>query len=191
METYIINTKSVNLTDEQFFQLCVQNKEIRFERDKYKNIILMAPTGTISGYYHSDFITELNIWNRKTKLGYCFDSSAGFTLPDGSVRNPDAAWIEKSRWEKIPLKDKKRFAHICPDFVIEVLSETDSLKQQQEKMEEWIKNGCRLGWLIDIENRKVYIYKPNRKPQVRYFSSILSGEDVLPGFELDLSELVK
>ncbi len=190
METISIQTKSANLTEEQFFMLCSENKEIRFERDKHKNIIIMAPTGTLTSYYHSDFLTELNNWNKKNKLGYCFDSSGGFTLPNGAMRNPDAAWITKERWEKIPLEDKKRFAHICPDFIIEVLSETDSLNQLKEKMSEWLENGCRLGWLIDLEHKTTYIYKPGREIIQQTFEDNLKGEDVLPEFVLKLNEII-
>jgi Uma2 family endonuclease len=180
-EPIIIQTASARLSEEQFFCLCNENQQLRFERDKYKNIILMAPTGSFTGNYHFSIAFHLGLWNKKNKAGYVFDSSAGFTLSNGAVRNPDVAWIKKSRWEKIPQHDKERFAHICPDFIIEVRSKTDSLKQLKEKMNEWIENGCRLGWLIDIENRKTYIYKPNTKTRIKSFSSLLSGEEVLPG----------
>jgi len=184
-----ISTQSAHLTEEQFFMLCSDNKELRFERDKNKTIILMSPTGAFTGESHSEMNRQLANWNYQSKSGHVFDSSSGFTLPNGAMRAPDVAWITNKRWEKIPQKDKERFAHICPDFVIEVRSKTDTLKQQQEKMEEWIENGCRLGWLIDIENKTAYIYKPKRAVKKQFFKSALSGEEVLKGFELNLSEI--
>ncbi|MBW8051739.1 MAG: Uma2 family endonuclease [Cytophagales bacterium] len=190
METISIQTESANLTEEQFFLLCSENKEIRFERDKHQNIIIMAPTGSLTSSGHSGINAQLWYWNKRTKSGQVFDSSAGFTLPNGAMRAPDAAWIANERWEKIPLEDKKRFAHICPDFVIEVLSETDSLKQQKEKMQEWIENGCRLGWLIDLEHKTTYIYKPGREIIQQTFEDNLKGEDVLPEFVLKLYEII-
>ena len=190
METLSIHTEATNLTEEQFFLLCSENKEIKFERDKNKNIIIMAPTGSYTGNHHLSIAGRLWLWNEKNKSGYVFDSSAGFTLPSGAMRAPDAAWITKEKWEKIPMEDKKRFAHICPDFVIEVLSESDSLKEQKNKMLEWLENGCRLGWLIDLENRTVYIYKSGREMIEQPFKKNVLGEDILLGFELNLNEII-
>ncbi|MBI4645752.1 MAG: Uma2 family endonuclease, partial [Bacteroidia bacterium] len=147
MEPIAIHTETANLTEEQFFLLCSENKEIRFERDKHKNIIMNSPTGALTSSSHIEIAAQLRNWNYVYKLGKVFDSSAGFTLPNGAIRNPDASWISKERWKKISQEDKERFAHICPDFVIEVKSKTDSLKQQKEKMLEWLENGCKLGWL--------------------------------------------
>lgn len=111
-------------------------------------------------------------------------------MPSGAVRSPDVAWITKERSERIPQHDKERFAHICPDFIIEVKSKSDSLSQQKEKMLEWLENGCRLGWLIDLENKTVYIYKPGREINQQSFEKKVSGEDILPNFELDLNEIL-
>ena len=190
MDTVAINTQSTNLTEEQFFRLCSDNRDIRFERDKFKNIIIMPPTGNWTSSNQIGIAAQLWNWNKKTKLGHVFESSAGFTLPNGAVRAPDAAWIEKKRWAKIPLNEQKRFAHICPDFVIEVRSRTDTLKMLKEKMVEWMQNGCRLGWLIDLENKKAYIYKNEKEfSEIVFSHKTISGSDVLPGFELDLNNL--
>lgn len=190
METITIQTEAANLTEEQFFQLCAQNNEIRFERDKYKNIIMNSPTGVFTSRSHSGIIRQLANWNYIYKLGEVFDSSGGFTLPSGAIRNPDAAWIAKERWVKIPMEDKERFAHICPDFVIEVKSKSDTLKAQKEKMQEWIENGCKLGWLIDLEHKTAYIYKPGRETIQQTFEEHLRGEEVLPGFVMELGEIL-
>ncbi len=190
MEVLEIRTDTVNLTEEQFFQLCVRNKELRIERDKHQNIIIMAPTGSETGNTNSEIIGELIIWNRGNRLGFCFDSNAGFTLPNKAIRSPDVSWISKERWEKISKEDRKRFAYICPDFVIELISESDSIKDTMKKMEEWIDNGCRLAWMIDPERRTSYIYKPLMEPVTVAFSETLSGEDVLPGFELKLDQII-
>ena|ERR1019366_6188872 len=190
MEEILIQTKSLNLTDEQFFQLCIDNKGIRFERDKNKNIIIMAPTGGDTSNSNIKLGTDLELWNRKNKLGYCFESNGGFTLPNGAIRSADVAWIPKEKWENLPREDRKRFPHICPDFVIELMSETDSLKRSMEKMEEWMENGCRLGFLIDTKTRITHVYKPNIEISNHPFTETLSGLDVLPGFELKLADII-
>ena len=190
METLSIHTQSANLSEEQFFRLCVDNKELRIERDKNKNIIIMSPTGTSTGKFNAELLGELIIWNKKNKTGYCFDSSTGFLLPDGSMRSPDVSWIAKDRWDGIPQSEQEKFAPVCPDFIIEIRSKSDTLKQQKEKMQEWITNGCRLAWLIDMENNNTYIYKPNTEIIEQSFTETLFGESVLSGFELKLNELI-
>ena len=190
MEEILIQTKSLNLTDDQFFQLCIDNKGIRFERDKNKNIIIMAPTGSKSGNRNLKISTEIEIWNRKHNAGVVFDSNAGFTLPNGAVRSPDAAWIINERWEQLSDDEQEHFAPLCPDFVVELLSKSDSVKLLKDKMNEWIENGCRLAWLVDPFNRITFIYKPNAEPTQHPFAETLSGLDVLPGFELKLADII-
>ena len=190
METLSIHTESANLSEEQFFRLCVDNKELRIERDKNKNIIIMSPTGTSTGKFNAELLGELIIWNKKNKTGYCFDSSTGFLLPDGSMRSPDVSWIAKQRWDIIPQNEQEKFAPLCPDFIIEIRSKSDTLKQQKEKMQEWITNGCRLAWLVDMENNNTYIYKPNTEIKEQQFTETLFGENVLSGFELMINELI-
>src|ERR1035438_3040520 len=169
----------MNLTDEQFLRLCLSNKELRFERDKDKNIIIMAPTITHGGNYNHKLGFFLEAWNIKKNLGYGFDSSTGYTLPNGAVRSPDVSWILKERYEKVIDEARESFAHICPDFVGELLSKSDFLKKTMEKMEEWMENGCRLGWLVDPIGRNTHIYYPTQKPAIHPFTETLSGEKVL------------
>jgi Uma2 family endonuclease len=129
------------------------------------------------------------IWNRQPKAGYVFGSNAGFTLPNNAVRSPDSAFIRKDQWEKVAKSDRKKFAHICPDFVIELLSESDQLKASQEKMTEWMDNGCQLAWMINPQKKETSVYRNNKPVEVKPFTSILEGEDVLPNFTLDLSKI--
>jgi Uma2 family endonuclease len=190
MQIVEIKTDTVNLTEEQFFLLCARNKELRIERDKHQNLIIMAPTGTSTSNTNGEIFGELRNWNKLNKLGYSFESNAGFTLPNNAIRSPDVSWIAKEKYEILPIEDRERFAHICPDFIIEIKSKSDSLKEQKDKMDEWIENGCRLGWLIDPETKTTHIYKPNSQPTQISFTQILSGEDVLPGFELNLDTII-
>jgi Uma2 family endonuclease len=190
MQSISIHTESANLTEEQFFKLCSENKELRLERDANKNIIVMSPTGSNTGKYNFKLALSLGKWNEQANNGHCFDSSTGFTLPNGAMRSPDVSWIANERWNALSNEDKDRFAHICPDFVIELLSKTDSLAQTKEKMQEWISNGCRLAWLIDLENKTTHIYKYNTEIKQQSFETTLSGENVLEGFELKLNEIV-
>jgi Uma2 family endonuclease len=190
MEVIEIHTESLNLTEEQFFLLCVRNKELRIERDSHQNIIIMSPTGARTGNYNIKLAQAFENWNEKKNLGISFDSNAGFTLPNNAMRSPDLSWITLEKWNKISNYEQDRFPHICPDFVIEVKSKSDTLKQQKEKMEEWIENGCRLGWLIDPDSRTTFVYKPNMKPSEIPFNEILSGEDVLAGFELLVGKII-
>jgi len=190
METITIQTETAELTEEQFFHLCSDNKGLRFERDKNKNIILMAPTGFYSSSNEIDVEFQLELWNRKKQEGYVTGASGGYILPNGAMRAPDAAWTKKERIDRLTDKEKERFPHLCPDFVIEIRSKSDTLKMLQEKMQEWMENGCRLGWLIDVENKRVFIYRNNGTTEaVHSFKKKLSGEEVLPGLKLDLSEL--
>ena len=176
----------LQLTDQAFEQLCRSNPDLRLERTAQGELIAIAPSGSETGYYNSDISGQLWQWNRKLQRGITFDSSAGFTLPNGAIRSPDAAWIEKSRWEAIPTQQRRKFAPICPDFVIELKSPSDDLSLLQRKLEEYIDNGVRLGWLIDPENRQVFCYRPQQSVEILNNPRNLSGGDVLVGFILDL-----
>ncbi len=179
-----------NLTNQKLYQLCQINKDIQIERTYKGDLIIMAPTGGGTGRKNIRISARLDNWNRKNKLGVAFDSSTGFTLPNESMRSPDVSWIKAERWEQLTEEEQEGFAPICPDFVIELMSPSDSLKKTQEKMQEWMENGCRLGWLIDRKNENVYIYRANGSISVlESFNGVAPGEDVLPGFELDLREL--
>ena len=176
----------LTLTDQAFEQLCHSNPDLRLERTAQGELIAMAPSGSETGYYNSDISGQLWQWNRKLQQGITFDSSSGFTLPNRAIRAPDAAWIEKSRWQAIPAEQRRKFAPICPDFVIELKSPSDDLTVLQGKLEEYRDNGVRLGWLIDPENYQVFCYRPQRAVEIFDNPRNLSGEDILIGFVLDL-----
>ena len=190
MDSFTISLDSViELSDEQYFQLCRKNSDLKFERNAQGDITIMAPTGGETSYRNSDLNADLVFWNRRTKLGVVFDSSGGFKLPDGSDRSPDASWILKERWEALTLEQRSRFAPICPDFVIELMSPSDSLKTTQAKMQEYQDNGTRLGWLINRRDHEVEIYRIGKPVEVLQDANSLSGEDVLPDFILNLTEI--
>lgn len=181
-----------NMTDEAFKRFCAANPDLRIEQDKDKNVIVMAPTFSESGWINTRLIGEVYIWNKTTKLGYDFDSSTGFRLPNGAKRSPDVSWIAKERWEALSQAEQEDFAPICPDFCIELRSKTDRLKIVQAKVREYIDNGCRLGWLIDPIEKQTHIYRQNGSIEIiNGFDKKLSGENVLPGFEFDLKLLQK
>lgn len=187
MDALTITLESVlEMSDEQFFQLCQKNSDLRFERSAKGDITIMAPAGSETGMRNSDLNADLVIWNRRKKLGFTFDSSTGFKLPNGANRSPDASWILKERWEAITPEQRSRFAPICPDFVMELMSPSDSLKVTQAKMQEYQENGARLGWLINRRDREVEIYRIGQPVEILYFPTILSGENVLPEFILNL-----
>ncbi|MGF1672405.1 MAG: Uma2 family endonuclease [Rivularia sp. (in: cyanobacteria)] len=192
MEALTLNIPPVvGLTDEQFYQLCIANEPWQLELTQTGELIIMPPTGGESGIRNSDLTTELNLWNRKTKLGKVFDSSTEFKLPNGAYRCPDAAWVKLERWEALTSDQKRRFPPICPDFVIELRSETDNLAKLRGKMREYQENGARLGWLIDPQTPLVEIYRLGQNVEVLHFSfenpPQLDGESVLPGFVLDMA----
>lgn len=184
--------ENLRMNDEEFFRFCQDNPQLKFERTKNGDIIFMALTGGETGRHNTSLNFEIELWNRQAKFGVVFDSSTGFRLPDTSVKSPDVAVVEKSRWESLTAEQRKKFVPLCPDFVLELKSPSDSLKEAQQKMEEWLENGCRLGWLIDADNQISYVYRPQTEPEeIKGFRDRkLSGEDVLPGFALDLSFLV-
>jgi Uma2 family endonuclease len=196
METITLNLPAaVALTDEQFYQLSIANEEWRLEQTPEGELIIMPPTGGESGIRNSDLTTDLNLWNRQTRLGKVFDSSTVFQLPNGAKRSPDAAWVLLERWEALSAEDKRKFPPLCPDFVIELRSQSDSLETLRAKMRYYRTNGCRLGWLIDPQTPLVEIYRLSEEvAEVINFSfdqpPTLSGEDVLPGFLLDLTPIL-
>jgi Uma2 family endonuclease len=192
METLILNIPpAVGLTDEQFYQLCIANDEWRIELTAEGELIIMPPTGGESGIQNSGLTAKVYIWNEQAKLGKVFDSSTEFRLPNGAYRSPDVSWIKQERWDALTPDQRRRFPPLCPDFVIELRSRTDSLKMLRAKMQEYQDNGASLGWLIDPITPLVEIYRPGVAVETLNFSidqpPQLSGEDVLPGFVLDLS----
>lgn len=180
----------IDLTEEQFFQMCQKNRDYRFERTASGELLIMPPTGSETGNRNFDIVVELGIWNKQTKLGKGFDSSTGFKLPNGAERSPDVSWVKIERWNALTPEQQEKFAPICPDFVVELRSPSDSLKDLQDKMHEYIENGARLGWLIDRKNKRVEIYRPGKDIEILDNPTSLSGEDVLPGFVLDLQQIM-
>lgn len=177
----------IDLTDEQFHQLCQANPEVKFERNANGTLIIMSPTGGETGNRNFEIGADFAIWNRQTKLGICFDSSTCFKLPNGAQRSPDIAWIKHSRWQALTPAQREQFPPIAPDFVLELLSPSDTLPATQIKMQEYMNNGVQLGWLIERRTRTAQIYRPGQLVELLKNPSQLSGEAILPGFTLDMS----
>ncbi|MEM1172530.1 MAG: Uma2 family endonuclease [Cyanobacteria bacterium P01_H01_bin.35] len=188
MNLLTLNLETLQLSDEQFYEICQNNRELQFERNTKGELIIMSPVGGESGNREADLIIDLGIWNRQTGLGYTFSSSTIFKLPNGSDRSPDAAWIRKERWEALTTEQRRKFPPIAPDFVIELRSATDSLEKLRSKMEEYIDAGVLLGWLINPQDQQVEIYRPEQDVEVQNIPTDLSGENVLIGFNLSLSQ---
>jgi Uma2 family endonuclease len=187
MLTYTIDLNPfVQLSDRQFAQLCANHPDIKFERNPRGELIIMPPTGGETGNRNVELSAELVIWNRRTKLGYVFDSSTCFKLPNGGNRSPDLAWIRADRWEALSLGDREKFPPIAPDFVLELKSPSDTLPDLRNKMAEYQDAGVTLGWLIDRQAQTVEIYRHGQAPEWRDRPATLDGEAVLPGFQLDL-----
>ncbi|NEO92180.1 MAG: Uma2 family endonuclease [Moorea sp. SIO3G5] len=179
----------LDLTDKQFWQLCHDNSDLRFERTATGELIIMSPTGSTTGERNADLIYQLKAWSRQNNLGKVFDSNSGFTLPNGANRSPDASWVQQERWDALTPVEQERFAPICPDFVVELMSPSDSLEKTRAKMREYMENGARLGWLINRKQRKTETYRPHQDVEILNNPDTISGEDVLPGFVLDLTTI--
>jgi Uma2 family endonuclease len=189
MDSLTLDVKSTRLTDEQFFELCSANRDLRFERSADGELIIMPPVTGRSGYRNIKLSQQLANWVDTNDLGVGFDSSTGFKLPNGADRSPDASWVRRERLEALTEEQKDSFLPLAPDFVVELRSKTDLLKTLQAKMQEYMDNGVRLGWLIDPKSQRVEIYHPGKEVEVLEAPVSLSGEAVLPGFRLDLSSL--
>lgn len=179
----------IAMSDEQFFEFCRLNSEHQFERTAQGELVIMSPTGSESGNRNANLTVQVGIWAERDGTGLVFDSSTGFTLPNGAVRSPDLSWIRQSRWNAIAPEQRKRFAPICPDFVVELRSESDDLEMLEGKMQEYVENGASLGWLIDPLEKQVYVYQPNVSVQQLNTPATLSGDPTLPDFVLDLSKI--
>ncbi|WAS06174.1 Uma2 family endonuclease [Gloeomargaritales cyanobacterium VI4D9] len=180
---------TLRCSEAQFTELVKFNPDLRWELTAQGEVIVMPPTGSETGSFNSELTTDFVIWNRQHKTGKVFDSSAGFKLPNGAIRSPDVAWIAQARWAQLSPEQQRTFAPICPDFVLELVSLSDDLATVQAKMREYVENGCRLGWLVNPETRSVTIYRPNFAPEIVTFDVVLSGEEVLLGFSLDLRHI--
>jgi len=199
MTTLLIHTQSVPLTVnfpalksisvEQFYEFCLANRDLRIERTASGEVIIMPPAFSDTGNRNMKIAQQVANWAEQDGTGEVFDSSAGFTLPNGATRSPDASWIKLERWDALSEEQKASFAPICPDFVIELRSQSDTLSGLQDKMQEYIDNGTLLGLLIDRKNRNVYIYRPNQEPEILENPETVSGEPVLPGFVLRMAKI--
>lgn len=179
----------LDMSTNEFFEFCHLNQNYRIERSAQGEIIIMPPVGGESGNRNFNLIVQLGNWTYEDGTGIGFDSSTGFKLPNGAERSPDASWMKLDKWNAIPFEQQQRFAPVCPDFVVEIRSPSDRLKTLQEKMQEYIDNGASLGWLIDRQNRKVYIYQPNLKVQCLDNPPLVSGSPILPGFVLAMDRI--
>ena len=194
MNAYTLDFRNIlEISDRQFYDLCRQNPDVKFERNATGDLIIMAPTGGETGNRNIEIAAEFVIWNRRSQSGYLFDSSTGFRLPNGAHRSPDLAWVAADRWLALSPEQREKFPPIAPDFVLELRSAiahpspSDSLTDLQAKMAEYITNGVQLAWLIDRPHRTVTLYRPDLPPEVLPEPTMLGGEPVLPGFQLDLS----
>ncbi|NJL46587.1 MAG: Uma2 family endonuclease [Leptolyngbyaceae cyanobacterium SM2_5_2] len=178
---------TLTLTDEQFAQICQNNRDLRFERTAKGELVIMAPTGGETCSLNLSLGSQLWQWNQIHKLGKGFDSSTGFKLPNGSTRSPDVAWVRLERWNALTPEQQRRFVPLCPDFAIELKSPSDDLADLQTKMQEYLENGLQLGWLIAPETQQVEIYRPNQAVEILNHPKMLLGEGLLPGFVLDLT----
>jgi Uma2 family endonuclease len=179
-----------DLTDDAFYQLCRNNPDVKFERTAKGELIVMSPVGGEGGKREAELIIDLGIWNRRAKLGVVFSSSAGFKLPNGADRSPDAAWVRQERWDALTPQQQRKFPPIAPDFVIELRSESDELETLQSKMREYMENDVLLGWLINPKDQQVEVYRQGQPVEILNAPEILSAEDVLPGFRLELSQIL-
>jgi Uma2 family endonuclease len=173
-----------------FWRLCAANPDLRLERTAKGEVIVMAPAGADSSWRNAKLTMRLGNWSDSDGTGEFFDSSVGFTLPNGAVLSPDASWIVRERWLALPPKDRMRFSPICPDFIVEILSPRDSRSKAREKMREYLDQGVRLGWLLNPKTGRAEIYRPGRPVESLVRPATLSGEDVLPGFVLELQGIL-
>ncbi len=186
----IPSTTLLHVTPQQFEELAAANPDLRLERTSQGELIVNPPTGGESSQRNSRITGKLDFWEEANEeLGVAFDSSGGFILPNGATRSPDASWVRRERWEALTPEQRRGFVPLCPDFVVELRSASDSLSKLQEKMQEYLENGARLGWLIDPQNQRVEIYRPGQDLEVLEHPTQLSGEDVLPGFILNLRRI--
>jgi Uma2 family endonuclease len=186
--TTVLNLKplTTTLTRSQFYQLCVANPDVPLERSPQGELIIMTPIGGEGGSQEASLISRVVVWNEQTQLGVVFSSQTVFSLPGGGDRSPDVAWVELGRWQRLSQSEREKFPPLCPDFVIELRSRTDRLKPLQDKMQEYLASGLRLGWLINYQDRQVEIYRGGTGVDVVAMPVVLSGEEILPGFRLEI-----
>ena len=185
----LLNIRAIEMTGDQLLLICADNRDLRIELTAQKELIIMPPANPTTSWQNGKLSLRIGLWAEQDGTGLCFDSSAGFTLPNGAMRSPDASWIARERWEALDEDDRHKFSHIAPDFVAELRSSSDRLPTAQAKMEEYIDNGVRLGWLIDPPQRRVYIYRPGQPVEILENPETVSGEPTLPGFTLNLADI--
>jgi Uma2 family endonuclease len=189
MHHLITTAKEQKITGEQFAAICRENPELRLELTSNGELIVMPPCGSDTGARNFRLHVQLGIWINETRTGVGFDSSTGFTLPDGAKRSPDSSWIANERWNALTPEEQESFAPICPDFVAELRSSSDLISQLRDKMVEYLANGAQLGWLIDPLERRVYVYRPHQELVILENPKQVYGDPVLPGFVLEVEEL--
>jgi Uma2 family endonuclease len=186
----VLHTRpALEMDEEQFFEFCQLNREWRIERSAEGDLEVMVPTGYETSDRNAEITMQLRLWAKRDNKGVASDSNGGFILPNGAMRSPDAAWVGRGRLANLTAEQKQRFLPLCPDFVIELRSPSDPLAPIEAKMREYVENGARLGWLIDPEERKVHVYRPNDRVEISDKPDNVSGDPILPGFVLDLKPI--
>jgi len=186
----VLDVRSLCLTDDQYYRFCMDNRDLRIELSAHGELILMSPTNSGTGRKNAKINQRLSNWAEQDGMGECFDSSSEFTLPNRAKRSPDASWILKSRWDRLTPEEKNKFSPICPDFVLELRSEGDRSSELEQKLEEYIACGARLGWLLDPIDNCATIYRPGQTPIRIENPAIISGDPELPDFEFDFREIL-
>lgn len=182
---------TVELTDQQFEQICNNNRDLKFERTAQGDLVIMALTGGETGERNAELNGQLWLWNRQTRLGHLYDSSTGFRLSNGAIRSPDAAWVSQERWNALTPEQRKKWVPLCPDFVIELKSSSDEVEDLRLKMQEYLANGLSLGWLIDPETQIVEIYRASQPIEVLHHPRTISANEIMPGFILDVTRILE
>ena len=178
------------MSDDEYYAFCMANPDVRFERTSQGEIIIVPPAGGESDYQSADLVIQLGAWAKRDRRGKTFGSSAEFILPTTAALSPDAAWVSNARLSTLSKEQRRKFLAVCPEFIVEVMSPSDRLKPAMEKMQEWMRAGVELAWLLDADAQTVYIYRAgNTEPDQRTGIPRLSGEGPVAGFELDLTDI--